>query len=62
MYARELDKDNDKLIQLLENQSIIIHELHSKLMHYQLEEPIILTKEDLEIMGKAISYYTHEGG
>ena len=66
--ARELDKeneqlkqDNDKLIQLLENQSIIIHELHSKLMRYQLEEPIVLTKEDLEIMGKAISYYTHEG-
>jgi len=55
----ELKQDNDNLIRLLENQSIIIQELHSKLMNYQLKEPIVLTKEDLEVMGKAISYYSH---
>ena len=47
---------------VLKNQSIIIQELYSKLLEYELKEPkesIILTKEDLEIMGKAISYYTH---
>lgn len=53
----QLKQDNNALISLLENQSIIIQELHSKLLEYQLEEPITLTKEDLEIMGKAISYY-----
>jgi hypothetical protein len=30
-------------------------------MYYQLKDPIVLTKEDLEIMGKAISYYSHWG-
>lgn len=55
----QLKQDNDNLIHLLENQSIIIQELHSKLMNYQLKEPIVLTKEDLEVMGKAISYYSH---
>lgn len=55
----ELKKDVDKLIHLLENQSIIIQELHSELMRYQLKEPIILTKKDLELMDKAVSYYTH---
>ena len=55
----QLKQDNDNLIHLLENQSMIIQELHSKLMHYQLKEPIVLTKEDLEVMGKAISYYSH---
>lgn len=44
---------------LLENQSIIIRELHSELIKHQLKEPIVLTKEDIELMGKAISYYTH---
>jgi len=55
----QLKQDNEHLIHLLENQSIIIQELHSKLMHYELKEPIVLTKEDLELMGKAISYYSH---
>jgi hypothetical protein len=55
----QLKQDNDNLIHLLENQSMIIQELHSKLMYYQLKDPIVLTKEDLEIMGKAISYYSH---
>ena len=55
----QLKQDNDNLIHLLENQSMIIQELHSKLMHYELKEPIVLTKEDLELMGKAISYYSH---
>jgi predicted DNA-binding ArsR family transcriptional regulator len=55
----QIKQDNDNLIHLLENQSMIIQELHSKLMHYQLKEPIVLTKEDLEVMGKAISYYSH---
>lgn len=54
-----LEKDVNSLMQLLENQSTIIHELYSELMKYQLEEPIVLTKEDLELMGKAVSYYTH---
>lgn len=55
----ELKEDNNAFIHLLENQSIIIQELHSKLLEYQVKEPIALTKEDLELMGKAISYYTH---
>lgn len=54
-----LKQDNNALIHLLENQSIIIQGLHSKLLEYQVKEPIVLTKEDLELMGKAISYYTH---
>lgn len=57
----ELKKEGNSLVKLLENQSIIIQELHLELMNYQLKEPIVLTKEDLEIMGKAISYYTHGG-
>ena len=55
----QLKQDNNALIYLLENQSMIIQELHSKLLEYQIQEPIVLTKEDLELMGKAISYYTH---
>ena len=55
----QLKQENVGLMRLLENQSIIIHELHSKLMSYQLKEPITLTKEDLELMDKAVSYYTH---
>lgn len=55
----QLKQDNNTLIHLLENQSIIIQELHLKLLEYQVKEPITLTKEDLELMGKAISYYTH---
>lgn len=55
----QLKQDNNVLMQLLENQSIIIQELSSKISEYQLKEPIILTKEDIEIMDKAISYYTH---
>lgn len=54
-----LKKDGNNLIQLLENQSLIICELHSKLMEYWLKEPIVLTKEGLELMGEAVSYYTH---
>lgn len=54
-----LKQDNNALIHLLENQSMIIEELHSKLLEYQVKEPIVLTKEDLNLMGKAISYYTH---
>lgn len=58
----QLKQDNTDLMMVLKNQSIIIQELYSKLLEYELKEPkesIILTKEDLEIMGKAISYYTH---
>lgn len=55
----QLKQDNNALIHLLENQSMIIQELHSKLLEYQVKEPITLTKEDLELMGKAVSYYTH---
>lgn len=55
----QLKQDNNALIHLLENQSIIIQELHSKLLEYQVKEPIVLTKEDLELMDKAVSYYTH---
>ena len=55
----QLKQDNNALIHLLENQSIIIQELHSKLLEYQVKEPIVLTKEDVELMDKAISYYTH---
>lgn len=54
-----LKRDNNALIHLLENQAMIIEELHSKLLEYQIKEPIVLTKEDLNLMGKAISYYTH---
>lgn len=57
----EQEKDAHRLMQLIKNQSVIIENLHSKLMEHQFEEPIVLTKEDLELMGKAISYYTHEG-
>lgn len=56
---KQLKKDNTNLMNLLENQSIIIQELHSKLLEYQGKEPIVLTKEDLKLMDKAISYYTH---
>ena len=55
----QLKEDNIGLIKILENQSIIIAELHSKILDFELKEPIVLTKEDLELMGKAISYYTH---
>lgn len=54
-----LKQDNNALIHLLENQSMIIEELHFKLLEYQVKEPIALTKKDLELMDKAISYYTH---
>lgn len=60
--VEQLKQDNTDLIMVLKNQSIIIQELYSKLLEYELKEPkesIVLTKEDLEIMGKAISYYTH---
>lgn len=55
----QLKQDRNALIHLLENQSMIIEELHSILLTYQLKEPIVLTKEDLNLMGKAIGYYTH---
>ena len=55
----QLKQDNNALIHLLENQSMIIEELHFKLLEYQVKEPIALTKKDLELMDKAISYYTH---
>ena len=55
----QLEQDNNALIHLLENQSTIIQELHLKLLEYQVKEPITLTKEDLELMDKAVSYYTH---
>lgn len=55
----EQEKDTYRLMQLIKNQSIIIQELHSKLSEYQVKEPIVLTKEDLELMDKAVSYYTH---
>lgn len=64
LYKERIDKlkkGNNDLIHMLEKQSMVVRELMSRLMDYQLEEPIVLTKEDLEIMGKAISYYTHEG-
>ena len=54
-----LKQDNTGLMKLLENQSIIIQELHSKILEFELKEPIVLTKEDLELMDKAVSYYTH---
>lgn len=57
----QLKQDNAGLMKLLENRSIIIQKLHSKLLEFELKEPIILTKEDLELMDKAISYYTHGG-
>ena len=55
----QLKQDNASLIKLLENQSIIIQKLHSKILEFELKEPIVSTKEDLELMDKAISYYTH---
>ena len=55
----QLKQDKNALIHLLENQSMIIEELHSNLLECQVKEPIVLTKEDLELMDKAISYYTH---
>lgn len=56
---KQLKQDNTGLMKLLKNQSIIVQELHSKLLEHHVKEPIILTKEDLELMGKAVSYYTH---
>ena len=56
-----LEKDNNALIKMIENQSYIIEQLHTKLIEYELKEPIKLTVEDIELMGKAISYYTHGG-
>ena len=55
----QLKQDNTNLMRVLENQSIIIQKLHSKILEFKLKEPIVLTKKDLELMGKAISYYTH---
>lgn len=52
-------EDNNALIKIIENQSYIIQQLHTKLIEYELKEPIKLTVEDIELMGKAISYYTH---
>ena len=57
----ELNQDNNALIRIIKNQSYIIEQLHTKLIEYELKEPIKLTKEDIELMGKAISYYTHGG-
>lgn len=58
----QLEQNNKDLIHLLEEQSMVVRELRLKLMDHQLKKPIVFTKEDLEIMGKAISYYTHRGG
>ena len=55
----QLNEDNNALIKMIENQSYIIQQLHTKLIEYELKEPIKLTVEDIELMGKAISYYTH---
>lgn len=55
----QLKQDNAELMKLLRNQSTIIQKLHSKLLEYQVQEPIILTKKDLKLMDEAISYYTH---
>ena len=54
-----LEKNNNALIKIIANQSYIIQQLHTKLIEYELKEPIKLTVEDIELMGKAISYYTH---
>ena len=58
----QLKQDNTNLMKLLENQSIIIQKLHSKILEFELKEPkepIVLTKKDLELMDKVVSYYTH---
>ena len=55
----EQEKDAHRFMQLIKNKSVIIERIHSILLEYKVKEPIILTKEDLELMGKAISYYTH---
>ena len=38
----QLKQDNASLIKLLENQSIIIQKLHSKILEFELKEPIVL--------------------
>ena len=58
-WLNELHEKNEAFLKILENQSYIIDRLESELLKYQLKEPIVFKKEDLEIMGKAISYYTH---
>ena len=57
-----LHEENRELFQIIQNQSLIIQELHTKLMEYQLgKNPVIkLTKKDLEQCDKALSYYTHQ--
>ena len=57
-----LHEENQKLLQLNRNQGYLIYQLHEQLLYRLSEEGelnVILTPENLELMGKAISYYEH---
>ena len=58
----QLKKDNEWLLQCVKNQSVIIQELDSVIMAYNMEHKIIikLTEKDLRTLDKASSYYTHQ--
>lgn len=58
----QLKKDNEWLLQCIKNQSVIIQELDSAIMAYNMEHKITikLTEKDLRTLDKALSYYTHQ--
>lgn len=58
----QLKKDNEWLLQCVKNQSVIINELDSVIMAYNMDHKIIikLTEKDLKTLDKALSYYTHQ--
>lgn len=58
----QLKKDNEWLFKCVENQSVLIQELDSAIMAYNMEHKIVikLTEKDLRTLDKALSYYTHQ--
>lgn len=58
----QLKKDNEWLFKCVENQSVLIQELDSAIMAYNMEHKITikLTEKDLKTLDKALSYYTHQ--
>ena len=57
----QLKSDNKWLLICVKNQSVIINELDSIIMAYNMEHKIVikLTEKDLKTLDEALSYYTH---
>lgn len=58
----QLKKDNEWLFKCVENQSVLIQELDSAIMAYNMKHKITikLTEKDLKTLDEALSYYTHQ--